>query len=304
MAPDRIQPVVSFVANHLDEDLSLRTLANQAGLSPFHLHRVFSSATGETAKQFSMRLRLGRAALMLLQTRQPVIDIALECGFQSHEVFCRAFRKRLGLSPSKYRARGFQHGATPEQLQAHANVVRQAGPCIGLFRRGISKVKEDGMNYTIKIRELTPQPVLVTRRRMKRDAIAQNLGPMFGDVFLFGQQAGVALGGPPLARYMEFGPGMVTIDAGVPIATEFAGDDPSGKVRGEALPGGMVATTMHIGPYDKLTEAHAAMEVWIDEQGLRSRGPLWESYVTDPADYPDPNDWKTEIFWPVESAKS
>jgi len=30
-------------------------------------------------------------------------------------------------------------------------------------------------------------------------------------------------------------------------------------------------------------------------------GAPWESYVTDPADYPDPADWKTEIFWPVKS---
>ena len=58
--------------------------------------------------------------------------------------------------------------------------------------------------------------------------------------------------------------------------------------------------TTHTGPYDKLTEAHAAIQVWIEDQGLVTAGAPWESYVTDPADYHDPADWKTEIFWPVK----
>ena len=160
------------------------------------------------------------------------------------------------------------------------------------------------MSYAIEIREMTPQPVLVTRRRVKPGEIAKSLAEMFHQVFLFGGKAGVAVGGPPLTRYMEWGPGLLTLDAGAPIPAPYEGTDPERLVRGEVLPGGMVATTIHVGAYDKLSEAHAAMEVWIHEQGLRPRGPLWESYVTDPGEYPDPKDWRTEIFWPVESAKS
>ena len=62
----RLQPVLAFAAAHLDEDVSLRVLAERAGLSPFHLHRVFSDTAGETPKQYTLRLRLGRAAVMLL----------------------------------------------------------------------------------------------------------------------------------------------------------------------------------------------------------------------------------------------
>src|SRR5580692_4715929 len=91
----QVQPVLAFAAAHLDEDLSLASLAAQSGLSAFHLHRVFSAAAGETPKQFTLRLRLGRAAAMLLTTDHSVLDVALACGFQSHEAFCRAFRKRL-----------------------------------------------------------------------------------------------------------------------------------------------------------------------------------------------------------------
>ena len=65
------------------------------------------------------------------------------------------------------------------------------------------------------------------------------------------------------------------------------------------LPGGFVATTTHSGSYDKLNEAHAAIQQWIQAEGLTPAGAPWESYTTDPADYPDPKDWKTEIFWPL-----
>src|ERR1700722_16949426 len=104
---ERVQPVLAYAAAHLDEDLSLGALADHAGGSAFHLHRLFSAAAGESPKQFTLRLRLGRAAAMLLTTRESVLDIALACGFQSHEAFTRAFRKRFGIAPTGYRARGF-----------------------------------------------------------------------------------------------------------------------------------------------------------------------------------------------------
>ena len=43
------------------------------------------------------------------------------------------------------------------------------------------------------------------------------------------------------------------------------------------------------------------MEQWIAAEGLQSAGPAWEIYVTDPADHPDPADWRTELCWPLAS---
>src|SRR5580700_1232136 len=119
----QVQPVLAFAAAHLDENLSLTALAAEAGLSAFHLHRVFSAAAGETPKQFTLRLRLARAALLLLTSKDSVLNVALSCGFQSHEAFCRAFRRRLGIGPRDYRARGFAGGVTPAQEAEHAALV-------------------------------------------------------------------------------------------------------------------------------------------------------------------------------------
>jgi transcriptional regulator GlxA family with amidase domain len=130
----RIQPVLAYAAAHLDEDVSLAALARQAGLSAFHLQRIFSAATGETPKQLTLRLRLGRAAVMLLTSDDSILDVALSCGFQSHEAFIRAFRRRFGMTPSAYRARGFVAGAGEAQAEQHAALVEQVNPCVGLYR--------------------------------------------------------------------------------------------------------------------------------------------------------------------------
>jgi AraC family transcriptional regulator len=299
MALKRIQPALAYAASHLDEDVSLAALAAQSGLSVFHLQRAFSATAGETPKQFTLRLRLGRAAAMLLTRDESVLDIALDCGFQSHEVFCRAFRRRFGISPSAYRQRGFVHAATESIAHDHAAVINEIAPCIGLYHT--NEGKRNSVPYTITKREIPPTPVLIMRHRVKRSEIAQTIGQTLHAIFLYSQKNGIALGGPPFARYPESSIGFVTIEPGTRIATVPDNPNPTGEpgVIHDTLPGGPVAFTTHHGPYDKLPDAHAALEAWIEAEGLTPAGAPWESYVTDPGDYPDPKDWRTALFWPV-----
>jgi len=145
------------------------------------------------------------------------------------------------------------------------------------------------MPYSISKKTLAQQPTMALRRQIQPSGIAQTLAEMFQQVFRDAQAKGVGLAGPPFARYLEMGPGMWTIEAGFPVAGPSA----------DALPGGMAAVTTHSGPYDKLPEAHAAVQQWIAAEGLTAAGAPWESYVTDPGNYPDPKDWKTEVFFPL-----
>jgi len=154
------------------------------------------------------------------------------------------------------------------------------------------------MAYSITKKEIAPQPVLVLRRQVKPSEIATMLAEALGRVFQHAQRNGIALAGPPVARYLECGPGLWTIDAGMPVTAHTA-VPAEADIRADTLPSGLVATTTHAGPYDQLPGAHAAVQHWIEAEGLTAAGGQWESYVTDPADYPDPKDWKTEIFWPL-----
>jgi len=296
----RVQPALAYAAKHLDKDVSLAALARQAGLSPFHLQRIFTTTVGETPKEATLRLRLSRAAVLLLTTKDSILDVALSCGFQSHEAFIRAFRRRFGMTPSAYRARGFAVIASDAQAERHAALVEQVSPCVGLYH--ISECTQSGRNdmtSAIAKKELAAQPVLVVRRRIKPADLAKTLAEVLGHVFVHAQQNGMALTGQPFTRYIEWGPGIWTIEAGLPVAALKKDLPASGEVRADTLPGGPAATVTHTGAYDGLSAAHAAVQQWIEAQGLKAAGAPWEVYVTDPADFPDPKDWKTDLFWPL-----
>ena len=309
-----IYPALAYVVKHLDEDVSLMTLARQAGLSEFHLHRLFAASTGETPKKMTLRLRLARGAVMLLATKDSILDVALSCGFQSHEVFIRAFRRRFEMTPAQYRKRGFVQAVDAAQTREHAAFVEQVGPCVGLYHTTENeRLGKNPMPYTITVVELTSQPVIVGRKRVKRSDISGTIGEMLGQVFQFAQQHGIALSGLPFTRYAEVGAGLITMEPGMRIASSgqqaiqidpaWLTDKGAADVRVDTLPAGSAAFTTHVGPYDKLSDAYAALEEWMEAEGFSPAGAPWESYVTDPGEHPNPADWKTEVFWPARSKK-
>ena len=105
IADRRLARVIEFMTLHLAESLSLERLATEAGVSKFHFTRLFRLATGSTPNAFLLQLRMEAACRMLSTTDLPIGDIAVRCGFARAEHFSAAFAKRLGQSPSTYRAR-------------------------------------------------------------------------------------------------------------------------------------------------------------------------------------------------------
>lgn len=100
----RINRVVDYIDAHLAERLDLSTLAGIAHISDWHFHRLFQAITGETPGNWVRRRRLETAALRLgASPAAPVLRIALEVGFQSAEVFTRAFRAHFGVTPTAWR---------------------------------------------------------------------------------------------------------------------------------------------------------------------------------------------------------
>jgi AraC family transcriptional regulator len=140
MTADRaLLELLSEVIANLEGDVSLEVLAARAGLSPHHLHRSFKRLVGETPKQYTQRLRLEWAAAELACTERSVLEVALAAGFVSHT---RAFRRHLGRPPARYRSEALA-GASPESRRVHAEVVADAGPCIGLFRMPANQTRRE-----------------------------------------------------------------------------------------------------------------------------------------------------------------
>lgn len=94
----------------------VNAMARTACFSRRQFHRLTLHVIGETPAAHQRRVRLDRAAWFLLTTRATVLDIALETGWESHEVFTRAFRARFATTPSAFRKdRG---KALPQSLRA------------------------------------------------------------------------------------------------------------------------------------------------------------------------------------------
>jgi AraC-like DNA-binding protein/effector-binding domain-containing protein len=303
----KLQPALNLARQNLDKNVALAELAASTEQSLFHAHRTLRVALGETPKQFTLRLRIDHAAAALVSSRASILDIALDCGFESHEAFCRAFRRRFGLSPSAYRKRGLIAPVT----RPHADLVDEIGPCVGLYHIGLGERRSEEFmedkitrEYKITRQELAAQAVLVVRRRVRRAQIAATIGAALPKVFLYAQQRGLGIAGYPITRYLETSVGLVTLETGMRVTAPggaWTVADPQGEVLAETLPGGPAAATIHFGPYDQLPEAYAAVEEWIAANGFRQNGAPWEAYMNSPADHPNPQDWKTEVFWPLQA---
>jgi AraC family transcriptional regulator len=111
----------------LPEPLSLDILAGVASFSKYHFHRMFHAAVGETLADYVSRLRLHKAAyLLLIAPRRSVTDIALECGFSGPALFAKKFKARFGMTASDWRIQK----RNPDELREPESRAygRAAGP--------------------------------------------------------------------------------------------------------------------------------------------------------------------------------
>ena len=99
----RINKVVAYINNHLDETLDLKTLANEAALSDFHFHRIFKALKGEAIGGYITRLRLEATARLLRYTTLTIEEIAFNIGYETPASLSKAFKKQYGISPTEYR---------------------------------------------------------------------------------------------------------------------------------------------------------------------------------------------------------
>jgi AraC-like DNA-binding protein len=103
LSPGALRRVRAHIDLHLDADIDLQTLADQAGLSRSHFARAFKQSIGVSPQMYLVRCRLLRAQTLLLETDRSLAEIALETGFSDQSHFSRCFREHLDVSPSAFR---------------------------------------------------------------------------------------------------------------------------------------------------------------------------------------------------------
>ena len=97
-----ITATLDYIDNHLNENLSLDTLAQICRLSPIHFHNTFKSATGKTLRTYVEEQRIKKAINMLITTELTLTEIAFGCGFSSQSYFSYVFKRKMKCTPREY----------------------------------------------------------------------------------------------------------------------------------------------------------------------------------------------------------
>jgi len=100
----RINKTLDYIEANLGNQFTLDELAAVASFSKYHFHRIFLGVMAETPFQFITRLRLQKAATMLITNSQlSISDIAIQCGFTDISIFSRNFKHLFLSAPSNWR---------------------------------------------------------------------------------------------------------------------------------------------------------------------------------------------------------
>jgi AraC family transcriptional regulator len=100
----RLKRVLDYIADNLEENISLSQLAAIAGMSPHYFSELFKQSTGRAPHNYVLLQRIERAKQQLRDPKRTIIEAGLDAGFQNPSHFARVFRKLEGTTPSKFRA--------------------------------------------------------------------------------------------------------------------------------------------------------------------------------------------------------
>ena len=119
-----ITKAIKYIQGNPKDNLSLESIASNAGFSLTYFDALFQKHTGYSPVEYSRVYKLTRCALELRRTEKTVLNIALEFGYQSPESFSRAFKSFYGLSPSDYRDKYSDKAVTWHDLSSKISLSR------------------------------------------------------------------------------------------------------------------------------------------------------------------------------------
>lgn len=283
----RINELIQFVQKNIDQKLTLEDLADVAGYSPFHIHRIFRAYVGETLGSFIQRLRMGKAIESLINGEKTITEIAFDSGYQTPAAFTKAFKHIFFTTPSQVRKSGIRPVMSNNPLMKIPDMRR--------------------FKMEVEIRELPTKKVIsVTRKGL----IDNNFNKAADQAFCV------------LTRFINANRAWSAVEEGclgicpddgieVPaeesryIAGYFLKEGGDVWVRGEVelleLPAGKVAIFTHKGAYESLWQTwNKIYHDWLPSSGVKLRDAYpYEVYLKEKGKVPD-QELITEIYIPIE----
>jgi AraC family transcriptional regulator len=156
------------------------------------------------------------------------------------------------------------------------------------------------MRYEISINEAQPQVVLMRHVVVDEIDLPSTIGATFDEAYGYLGRVGILPVGPPFIIY-HHGPDGLRWEADicVPVIQEAA--NPTAGFEFTKIAGGLVVSTLHVGPYETVSTAYGAMADWTRQHGYEFVGPPREIYLSEPGVLPD--ETETKVEWPVAMAR-
>jgi AraC family transcriptional regulator len=268
---ERVQRVVDYLAEHLDEILDLEALARVACFSPYHFHRIYHALLGETVNDTVRRLRLHRAAIDLLDRELSIERAACRAGYTSQAAFTRAFRAEYGKPPASYR--GARQAA---ELDSERNLTMYKVETISIPKLRLAAIEHRGdYQLTSKLFE----------RLMTIAATTGLLTPHTRSIGIFYDDP-ASVPEPELRAAV-----CITVPDGWA---------PSGELTAAHIEGGRYARIVHTGPYTELKTAYDWLyQAWLPQSAEEPRDlPCIEEYLNSPRQVPA-KDLQTAVMMPL-----
>jgi effector-binding domain-containing protein len=170
-----------------------------------------------------------------------------------------------------------------------------------IMEKGLSNLKKyaEGLPDPPKVKTIImdPQPTMVVYDSSTMEGMPAMFEKNNGDLMSFLKKKSIPITGERFAIYHTWNPeGITQVSTGIPVDKERKG---SGRVSYFELPGGEAVFANHVGGSNTAV-THDAIEAYIKDFNLETRGYIWESYHYDPLTEPDSTKWKTFIYYPLK----
>lgn len=277
---ERINVVIQYIHNHLDERLDIDNLAGLSCYSPYHFHRIMHAYLGESLGSYIQRARIAVSAQLLRFTELPISEVSIRVGYESPASFNKVFRKRFGISPGDYRRNpGYQ-------LPFREPVKTKIG------MENISKQPQIRVIDDIKV---VYANAIGTYGDHNTDNAWKTVCGYAGKNGLFGpssQFIGICYDDPRITE-----PDRCHYEACISVATDAK---PEGRVGVKTIRGGKFAVFLVKGPFTLLLPAYDYIfGEWIERTKTQlGNEPGFEKYLKSPDSTPA-EELETEIWIPV-----
>ena len=271
----RINKVVAYINNHLDETLDLKTLANEAALSDFHFHRIFKALKGEAIGGYITRLRLEATARLLRYTALTIEEIAFNIGYETPASLSKAFKKQYGISPTEYRTNEDTYIMKKEII--NPDLALKAPKVVTLEPKNLIYVALTGAYGSLDYAKAYEQLWAVIKAQKLFTKGIESICISYDD---------------PKITEGSLQRSDVCLAIHKPAT-------PQEEVSCKTLAGGKYAVFFYQGSYENLSQVYDTAVRWvIDHQYTLREEPFFEKYLNDARRTPKEK-LKTEIYIPI-----